>query len=401
MKLQLRALSLSLLCATSDAVVHRISLAKSQGVPRKERNAIRARFELESGSGDPPSITINDFMDEQYYGEISMGTPPQTLRVVYDTGSSNLWVPDPTVGGIFSGKKTYNPSKSSSYQKNGTAFAINYAQGPVSGYYVEDTIEIGPVSIPDYTFAAVNVTKGLGIGYTIGAFDGICGMGLDGISVDGVKTPLRALVDSGELDENVFAFYLGSNGADGELTIGGVCDECYVNSFFTVDVIPQLPGVMGYWEVAIDDIQVASTSVSDVRKVVFDSGTSIIGAPTEDVKRIAKMVGARPVAPIPPFNKEYFIDCDSESPDIEFIINGKSFPLAKEDYIIKDETQCLFAMTALDVPEEDGGPLYILGDNFLRAYYLKFDVDNQQVGIATAVKQEPPAKEASVTASAL
>merc|ERR1712022_47786 len=122
--------------------------------------------------------------------------------------------------------------------------------------------KFGAIDIPDYTFAEVDNTKGLGPAFAIGKFDGICGMGWDDISVDNVKTPLRALIDSGKLDEPVFAFYLGSGGADGELTLGGVNPARYTGDFTYVPVVEMVPGTTGYWEIVLDDVTVNGASVS-------------------------------------------------------------------------------------------------------------------------------------------
>ena len=363
--------------------VHKLPLKKREFTMEQRKTMKRSVRVGLTAEGAPASIVINDYQDAQYYGPISLGTPGQQAEVIYDTGSSNLWLSN-VKPGIFSSHHYYDHSKSSTYKANGTIFNIAYGSGPVSGFYSADTMTVGPYSIPDYTFAEVNNTAGLGPAFAVGHFDGICGMGWDDISVDHVTTPLRALVNSGQLAEPVFAFYLGSGGAKGELVLGGVDEAHYTGNFTYEPVQPVVPGKYGYWEVALNDMQVSGSSVTSVRKAIIDSGTSLLAGPVDEVKALAKLVGAHPVLPIPPFNKEFIINCTSPGPDLDIVIGGNTYTLTKEDYTLNVQGECLFAMSGIDIPAP-AGPLWILGDVFMRAHYVKFDVGNRQLGFAKIV----------------
>jgi len=340
--------------------------------------------------GAPAKVVINDYQDSQYYGTVQLGTPQQTLRVIYDSGSSNLWVSNikPSIFHIGEKHNYYQNKKSTSYVTNGTKFAIQYGSGPVAGEYSADTMSIGGIDIEGYTFAEANDVSGLGPAYAVGKFDGICGMGWDDISVDGVQTPLRALVESGKLDEPVYAFYLGSGGAAGELTIGGVNTARYTGDFSYVPVVEMVPGVTGYWEIVLDDVQVGGSSISAAKRGVVDSGTSLMVVPSNEISAIATAVGAKQLSKIPPFNREYTIDCSADAPSIDFVIDGNTYALQKEDYSLDQGSgQCLFAFMGQDIPAPVG-PLIIMGDVFMRAHYCKFDVGNKRVGFAQIVKSE-------------
>eukprot|EP01083_Nonionella_stella_P260400 887941_1 len=330
---------------------------------------------------DTGTIALSNYLDTEYYGEATIGTPAQSFKILFDTGSSNMWVPSASCNNCGLHTKYY-ANQSSTYVKNGTTFAIRYGSGQLKGYLSSDMINIGGLK-DRVTFG--EATNEPGITFTEARFDGLCGMGFQSIAVDNVVPPFIQFYKDGLLTDYVFAFYLQSNKEkDGELLIGGVDSKHYTGDVWYIPLINET-----YWMIAMDGATMNGSVVTTIQKAVVDSGTSTLAGPKADVKAIAKAVGATAVIP----GEEYEIDCSIKLPDLVFtLVRGT----AKKEFVVYGDTwkidalgTCLMGIIGIDIPAVDGGPFWILGDVFMRDWYSVFDMKQQAVGFAP-INPQPP-----------
>ncbi|CAG9769132.1 unnamed protein product [Ceutorhynchus assimilis] len=374
--------ALVLCCVVIASGSLRIPLKKNVS-PRTTLKQLGAHYEdvkLRYRSDSVPEPLTN-YLDAQYFGDITIGTPPQKFTVIFDTGSSNLWVPSVkclSVACWF--HKRYNAKKSSTYKENGTEFEITYGSGSMKGFLSSDAVSVGAATVKEQTFT--EATTEPGVAFVAGKFDGILGLGYPRLSVDGVKPIFYNMIDQKLVDEPVFSFYLNRDTegtVGGEIIFGGSDPQYYEGELTYVNVTRQ-----AYWQIKTDSIQVGSQTFCDGGcQAIVDTGTSLLAGPTKEIKALNKAIGAVSI-----LGGEYMIDCKKipTLPNITFVIGGNSFELTGKDYILKVDSglgisECISGFLGLDVPEP-AGPLWILGDVFIGKYYTLFDVGNNRVGFA-------------------
>lgn len=329
--------------------------------------ALRSTGNSSGKLGHPHNEVLYNIHNAQYLGEIEVGTPGQKMVVVFDTGSGNLWVPTYSPPGRVK-HNIYRPWWSSTYVANDTDFQIMYGSGPVAGKYCQDNVAFAGLSLENYNFAAVDELRGLGQLYTNTPMDGILGMAFDAIVQGGSKSPFGALVSSGQLDEPVFGFYLGE-GSTSELVFGGVDPAHYTGDFTWVSLSSAT-----FWQVELQAIQIDDRYfVPRYDAAIVDSGTSLIVGPAPEVDFLAYHMGAV-------FQQGmYLVDIRESLPDIAFKFGGVEFTLTPQDYILDVDERAGVAILGLQGAQM---PQWILGDVFMRPYYIAHDWGRKRLGFA-------------------
>ncbi|CAJ0604209.1 unnamed protein product [Cylicocyclus nassatus] len=364
------------------------------------------------------------YLDMQYIGEITIGTPEQTFRVVLDTGSANLWVPDdscyklpdrpdhcknslcdlgpicevfcsdPSCCEVQNATRTGNPcrnkarftaGKSKTYETVGGVWSIRYGTGDAVGFFGRDTVRFGAqgtdqLVVPGTTFGQARTIADFFA--TTTHLDGILGLGFTELAREHVIPPLIRANNLGLLDEPIFTVYYSKNGYvkdvyGGTITYGGL------DTINCEDEITYVPlSSARYWQFKVDAFSAKGYKTSETTwQAMSDTGTSLITGPSLVVAKLAEQLHAKLNASY----SLYTLDCNADA-EVTITIAGKDYPITAKNLLVHlNEKTCVLGLKP--TIGASLGPQWILGGPFLREYCNIHDISNKRIGFARPVEK--------------
>ncbi|KAH8885347.1 acid protease [Thozetella sp. PMI_491] len=327
---------------------------------------------------------LGDLGGIAYVIEVSIGTPPQTVRIFVDTGSYELWVnprcnssADPSIcqkSGI------YYPNKSNSSTYVGGNFAVTYGTGAVKGSYWADIVNIAMVQLPAVQFAVADDSN-----YT---FSGILGLGYSYPYSISYPSVLNLMVSQKLIGAPIFSLGLGGEG-DGfsEIIFGGVNRWKFTGPLEPVPIWPPIsqqdPHWIQYW------VNVTSVGMSKPNQHPFvftpldtfnmptllDTGSTLSYVREDLVAAIGSNFNATVDAA-----GNYIVDCSyrKQNGTVDFGFNRGRMVInvSYKDFIYEQiPGRCWLGVQ----PQDPGSTNYVLGDTFIRGAYLVFDQQSDVV----------------------
>lgn len=316
--------------------------------------------------------SLTNSHNTELFGTISVGNPPQNFTVIFDTGSSNFWLPGHDCENL-GNRRPYTPHLSSTYKPSPKNISIRYGKGAVAGTIGSDHVQIAGMNVSDVSFAKLTTLSGLD---PKSKFDGLIGLAFPDIAVGQVTTFLEHLMDQNLIRDASFSLYMSK--LNSAIILGGIERKYAAGPFRYFPLRDD-----GYWNVEVESFRLGHTFFEAPEGngfiVMFDSGTSriIVGKPLlafilEETQLQEGVTYDRKVV-------EYL-------PPIKLEIEDELFSIPPSSYMICEEDYCILGIkTSASLPSSS---LIILGDIFLRTYYTHFDYGNMRVGLAKPAKME-------------
>ncbi|KAJ3749651.1 acid protease [Lentinula detonsa] len=327
---------------------------------------------------------------------ISIGTPGQSMSVVLDTGSSDLWVTGSSCKNCDGQTPLFDSTKSSSFKSsslssssnNAGQTTIQYGSGAVAGTLAQDTVEFDGFTVQGQTFLlADDLTDGL----LDGPVSGIMGLAFQSIASTESTPFWQALVNAGDLSIPEMSFWLARESnetgstttVDGDTEVpGGVFTLGGSNtSLFSGDIeFLDTQGTPSFWLLNMNSLTVQSQSVSlgsSSQLSAIDTGTTLIGGPSDAVQNFyASIPGSSTVQG----EQGFFSFPCSTSLNTTISFGGTAWPISSADMnlgqVSKGSSDCLGGIFDLslgsNIPENSGNPSWVVGDVFLKNVYTVF-----------------------------
>ncbi|KAK1758609.1 aspartic peptidase domain-containing protein [Echria macrotheca] len=363
---------------------------------------------------------VNNITGGGYFLDVSVGTPPQPLTMLIDTGSSDAWVLSPQADLCTKASLqlkyqdscagTYNNNKSETYklvQKGG--FTIRYLDGGVAkGDYISEDFSIAGTTIKDlqmgYVTQAVRGTGILGIGYSANvASDEVYPNLIDQFAAQkliGVKAYSLYLNDRRSSSGSILFGGIDADKFTGTLNILPVIKSSIQPNYTAFEVAFTAMGVK-YSNGSSADINPSFFSSGTV-PAILDSGTTLSYFPSQLAGQVFHQLGA---VTDDVETGLTFIDCKylTQEPDLvfSFTFNGTTIEVPVSELVLDTlgpyqhllpssipyDRTCMFGIQStagFDSSKVKDSSFALLGDTFLRSAYVVYDLEHNQIGMAQA-----------------
>lgn len=280
-----------------------------------------------------------------YSGYVSLGSPAQEFRVVFDTGSAHVVVPSKTcMAETCREHKQYDiHASNTSLAINGNGIAvpedelcdqvtIGYGTGTVKGEFVREQVCPGASSSQDNTpciqasvITAVDMSDSPFRSFN---FDGIFGLALDNLAMTPEFSFLTRLAHSGVGATQEFGVFLTDEDGQSEIALGGHNSRRLMKPLEWSPVARQ---DMGYWQVNVKEVRVNGEVLPACQdgtcRGIVDTGTSHIGVPGPELRDFVERLAVDVYDPI--------VDCRKvHGPTLEYVLeSGVTLRLSPGDYM--------------------------------------------------------------------